>query len=54
METKTQDKILEDTDYDSTFGNLLTILQSEEADLLDKVLLEMLVEDVKDFLVAGL
>ena len=54
METKTQDMVLQDADYASTFGNLLTVLQSEEADLLDKVLLEMLVEDVKDFLEAGL
>ena len=55
MEAKTQETMmLEDKDYDSTFENLLVILQSEEADLLDKVLLELLVEDVKEFLEEGL
>ena len=37
----------------STMRNLLLVLQSEEADLLDKVLLEMLVEDIHRLLQEG-
>ena len=57
MEVKPQENIVEaDGDQvsdSSTMRNLLLVLQSEEADLLDKVLLEMLVEDIHRLLQEG-
>ena len=54
MEAKTQDDVIPGNEnYDLTLSSLLTVLQSEEADLLDKVLLEMLTEDVNVFVERG-